>query len=1491
LFLIYRKIPLRKPIWFFLLNILLKNKNPNDMKKTLLLCSVLCSMVCTYSQSPGGISVGLRTWYKADAVTGFSNGQDMASWADQATADGTQNAVQNGRNLATSLFGNRQPQYRTPVARYNYNPFVDFTKQFSSFFAYKAHSNKPDYQYNYTAGATLYQVGDLTNNQGYFSGSGLGATTLPSGGYNYEYGYPWWGLNQQNYGVAGGYYYATVNDYGYNQINTPPYNYNYLRPERKTRNTIPWINSISYDKYGTYNGVAVTILDAKTAIQTRVNGDKWSWGYAYTPAGPSLFIGNELTNYNAGRWWKGGIPEVILYNRKLNTSQGNEADKVDTYLALKYGITLLHNYYLSDGTKIFDTGCNVQFKNQIAGLIKDNASALHQKQTHSIEPKSIVSMSVGDVVEFDNSANAGVITDKYSMIYATNATSGNAKDSRGIPGGYAAIPSPPGCLTATNATWSAKKWMVQEQTAKDIGSVNVYIESKDLQAVDWACQAYLVVGTDAVFANPVYYPLSLAALTASATDYVASVNFCEGASNASTVCGTLKTQFFAVVGKGIDIAPGGVTRNLAFWVRADMGTINDSTSSKKTEAVPGVISRVREWVNLAKGPNAVPGIAGDAPTLRAASRYDNFNTMVSFQNAYVSSGNTYPSLYENTDPNTATMRAKNVVSNYGNTGGFTGAGADSLSMFSAHRNLADFSNSGIGVGYAGLSPGLTHDIYNRNSVEYRDLTTNILASTPPNFTAPYPGTQPPPLGTAGYVPSSNFGRSYQSALFWYPRNPTTINYSTNNIVDMALRGNGANLPMTTQSRATTLTYYGPSVNPIYNRSDVCLAGGVSDYGGAGMQEAILYIGGFKAVDFEVERIETYLGIRNGITIRHNYYATDKTLLWDTTAIVDAAPNAPAAYTGYNKSITGIGRDKNEALHQRVSRNAEDTVVTIALNKIPDDENNESVDADFLNDKEYLLWGSNGGAQNARITTDLPSSLPGCLDSRINREYHVKLTGSNTGNYKTQVRWQLDNNLLDAVSATSVSLLIDDDGDGNFNTGTVRVIPSTSYDAPTNSAVFDNVQWSVVGDPDVSNAAMTIGWGQTSVSKVVLFNGTATGGGNCVCAGATAYVAPVICSDAAGWTYYKNTLSNNKILAVNWGSNVVTANITLDASTAAAARRKTNLNVSIGAVKYDSAATLGARMLNITLTSGSITAPVKLRFYYDSAEFKTDSSWIVGTSTVGNGGGILKPYLSDSSWTWFKFEGTIANVIANLSASGLPLGDGTTANTYTALVPDEKGIEDGVKYVQFNYITNFSTIGYMQTFAKNNDLTLLPLKLLSFEALLKGNTTNLFWNTANEENVSSFEVERSTDGGKTFKAVGQINAKGSGSVNEYYFYDDVTGLTGKVFYRLKVIEAAGSSTYSPIKFISIAAVGSTPPLSILPNPFHTQVSAVVFSAYNEAITIKVLSATGKEVYVDKQPSKKGSNVFVVRLPALPVGTYILEVIHEDGMVETKRILKN
>lgn len=74
--------------------------------------------------------------------------------------------------------------------------------------------------------------------------------------------------------------------------------------------------------------------------------------------------------------------EVIICNSCLESELKY---KVETYLALKYGITLSqkNNYYASDQRKVWDEKLDTKFNNHIIGLAKDSYFNLEQKASYS----------------------------------------------------------------------------------------------------------------------------------------------------------------------------------------------------------------------------------------------------------------------------------------------------------------------------------------------------------------------------------------------------------------------------------------------------------------------------------------------------------------------------------------------------------------------------------------------------------------------------------------------------------------------------------------------------------------------------------------------------------------------------------------------------------------------------------------------------------------------------------------------------------------------------------------------------------------------------------------------------------------------------------------------------------------------------------------------------------------------------------------------------
>ncbi|MBL7700934.1 MAG: T9SS type A sorting domain-containing protein [Ferruginibacter sp.] len=87
---------------------------------------------------------------------------------------------------------------------------------------------------------------------------------------------------------------------------------------------------------------------------------------------------------------------------------------------------------------------------------------------------------------------------------------------------------------------------------------------------------------------------------------------------------------------------------------------------------------------------------------------------------------------------------------------------------------------------------------------------------------------------------------------------------------------------------------------------------------------------------------------------------------------------------------------------------------------------------------------------------------------------------------------------------------------------------------------------------------------------------------------------------------------------------------------------------------------------------------------------------------------------------------------------------------------------------------------------------LPLRLASFSGKNQNGRNYIQWETTNEINTKTFELERGTDGAGYTK-IASLQSAGSG--NNMYVYNDPFVSGSKVFYRLKIIDLSGAFTYS------------------------------------------------------------------------------------------------
>jgi PKD repeat protein len=177
---------------------------------------------------------------------------------------------------------------------------------------------------------------------------------------------------------------------------------------------------------------------------------------------------------------------------------------------------------------------------------------------------------------------------------------------------------------------------------------------------------------------------------------------------------------------------------------------------------------------------------------------------------------------------------------------------------------------------------------------------------------------------------------------------------------------------------------------------------------------------------------------------------------------------------------------------------------------------------------------------------------------------------------------------------------------------------------------------------------------------------------------------------------------------------------------------------------------------------------------------------------------------------------------------------------------------------------------------------LPLNLLSFTATKENKDALLKWITANEVNVSHFEIERSWTGTE-FSAVGRVNALNRIG-NAYSFKDLLSRLSvipsNTTYYRLKMVDRDGKFSYSPIQSLKWQDIQNIQ-VAVSPNPFKDYLQLTTQLRITQ---VQLIDNNGRIVAATRNLSNGRFN-----LPSLPVGSYFVRIHTAEGII-TEKVMK-
>ncbi len=168
--------------------------------------------------------------------------------------------------------------------------------------------------------------------------------------------------------------------------------------------------------------VALVALEMRTGdVNFRKNGTQGGSNGTINLTSQAL---DWLGNINVGGQAFGQIAEAIVFNTTGAMTETNKR-KVETYLALKYGITLTHDYINTAGTVVWDATVNATYQNDVAGIGRDDATGLDQRKSISVNSGTVVTMNLG----------AAFPTNNAFLIWGNNTGAMSASGVTDLPSG------------------------------------------------------------------------------------------------------------------------------------------------------------------------------------------------------------------------------------------------------------------------------------------------------------------------------------------------------------------------------------------------------------------------------------------------------------------------------------------------------------------------------------------------------------------------------------------------------------------------------------------------------------------------------------------------------------------------------------------------------------------------------------------------------------------------------------------------------------------------------------------------------------------------------------------------------------------------------------------------------------------------------------------------------------------------------------------------
>ena len=211
------------------------------------------------------------------------------------------------------------------------------------------------------------------------------------------------------------------------------------------------------------------------------------------------------------------------------------------------------------------------------------------------------------------------------------------------------------------------------------------------------------------------------------------------------------------------------------------------------------------------------------------------------------------------------------------------------------------------------------------------------------------------------------------------------------------------------------------------------------------------------------------------------------------------------------------------------------------------------------------------------------------------------------------------------------------------------------------------------------------------------------------------------------------------------------------------------------------------------------------------------------------------------------------------------------------------------------ISSFLSPDQVNDMLTSAPVSILPVSLSGLNVSKNGQNALLSWSGTNEVNLSHYRIERSDASKGPWANVGQTSPQATATSTFTYSFTDMNpagayASAKNIYYRVVAVDNDGKEKMSQTKWVSFSTNGKA--VAVYPNPAKEgfYVTVPVLNPSDKKIILNLMNVAGQIMSARQISASEANNYyFDIKTPGVIAGDYMLQVIMDGEILDTKKII--